>query len=530
MSGSVPFDGGGGVEVGGAGGGVGAQSAQADGGVEAEKWRVAAVREKAWAMRRVQAGLAAEDAAEFCAFVLRDEQTGGAIEPKALHLTWHRLCDKYPRLVLWSHVESGKTQQLAIGRPLWVLGKDPSKRIAIISNTFGQAQKIVRTIARYIESSRELHEVFPGLQPGDQWTANALTVKRPGVGSKDPSVQACGVHGNITGSRLELVVLDDVLDFENTRTFSMRQDLWDWFYATVVGRLTEWGRIYCIGTAYHPDDLLHRLAKPVGGGGPGVWYSARFPVVNAQGESSWPERWPHARIEQRRVELGAVEFARQMLCKARDDEEARFQREWLEACMERGKGLTLLPRLDILPEGAGTYSGVDIGVKDVGPADPTCIFTVLVHPNGDRQPIGIETGKWSGPEIVRRIIATHEKYHSIIYVENNAAQEFILQFTREQANIPVRAFTTGRNKAHPEFGVEGIAVEMQNKKWIIPCDEVARGSYRLSPEVDAWVNELLYYDPREHTGDRLMASWFAREGARRHEGKKRGSVGIKVIG
>jgi hypothetical protein len=42
------------------------------------------------------------------------------------------------------------------------------------------------------------------------------------------------------------------------------------------------------------------------------------------------------------------------------------------------------------------------------------------------------------------------------------------------------------------------------------------------------VKEVLYYDPKEHTGDRLMASWFAREGARRFADGVRGGGGVSV--
>jgi hypothetical protein len=49
---------------------------------------------------------------------------------------------------------------------------------------------------------------------------------------------------------------------------------------------------------------------------------------------------------------------------------------------------------------------------------------------------------------------------------------------------------------------------MQNGKWILPC----QGG--RSPELQALVSEMLYYDPRAHVGDRLMALWFAREAAR----------------
>jgi len=47
-------------------------------------------------------------------------------------------------------------------------------------------------------------------------------------------------------------------------------------------------------------------------------------------------------------------------------------------------------------------------------------------------------------------------------------------------------------------------------RWIIPNKDG-----RMHAEVDALINEMLYYDPKSHTGDRLMSCWFAREAARK---------------
>ena len=95
-------------------------------------------------------------------------------------------------------------------------------------------------------------------------------------------------------------------------------------------------------------------------------------------------------------------------------------------------------------------------------------------------------------------------------MENNAAQDFILQFARDRGSIPIRPFTTTAAAKHSvEFGVESIAAEMSAGAWVIPNHDGV-----MHPEVAEWVDEMLYYDPRAHTGDRLMASWFAREGVR----------------
>jgi hypothetical protein len=438
----------------------------------------------------------------FVAAVMTDETSGLPLKQAPVHKAWHNLADQHDRLLIWSAIEHGKTTQLAVARTLWELGRDPTLRIGIVSNTYGQAEKIVRSVARYIEQSEPLHRVFPELRKGEQWSAGKITVRRPYV-SKDPSVQAVGVHGALLGARLDRLIVDDVLDYENTRTAKLRQDLWDWYHATLEGRLTARGKSLVIGTAFHPDDFLHRLARVPG------WHAVRYPVVDEAGNPRWPERWPLARIEEKRARLGPMEFARQLLCVARADSEARFKREWLDRCLQRGNGKTVAFGLSVLPPGVKTYTGVDLAVQQHAAADSTVLFTIAVHPNGDREVLNCEAGKWAGPEIVQRIIDHHRRYMSVVIVENNAAQDFIVQFARGSYAIPIRPFTTGRNKAHPEFGVESIAAEMAGGKWIIPNAEG-----RCTPDLDAWLTEMLYYDPTAHTGDRLMASWFAREGAR----------------
>lgn len=466
---------------------------------------VSAAGAKAAAQVKQQLALHARtNGAAFNAYVLKDEQTGQPVRMAPMHRLWHRQVERHSRLNIIAHVESAKSQNLSVGRVLYELGRNPNTRVVIVSNTIGQAQKLVKSISGYLERSTELKAVFPDLKPAaaGPWTNTQLTVERKGQ-PKDPSVQATGVHGSIVGARIDLLILDDVLDYENARTPGRRDDLWDWVHSTLFGRLTADARVISVGNAYHRDDLLHRLERNP------LWHTVRFPVLDEQGGSSWPERWPIERISQKREELGPLEFARQMLCQARDDAESRFKREWIDLALERGNGRALQHAIATIPHGCAIYTGVDLAVQQHASADLTAFTTIMVHPNGDREIINVESGRLAGPQIVQRIQQLHHRYQGIFFVENNAAQEFILQFIRATSAIPVRPFTTGKNKVHPEFGVESLAAEMAGGKWIIP-----NNSGRMHPEIDALVNEMLYYDPRAHTGDRLMSLWFAREAAR----------------
>lgn len=433
---------------------------------------------------------------------MKDELTGKGIRQALMHQAWHQVMDEHDKVLIWSAIESGKSQQAAVARTLFELGQNPNLRFAIVSNTWKQAKKLGDVIRKYIEQSEELHQIFPHLEPGEPWGENGFSVRRPSR-AKDPSVQVAGVHGNILGSRLDRLVLDDIMDHENARTPTSRKELKDWYKSTLAGRLTYGAKVRCIGTAWSPDDILHEFARQPD------WYPLRYPVLDDSGNPRWPERWPMERIEAKRIELGPIEFRRQMLCEARDDASAKFKREWIEICLRLGNGRTLASALKTLPPGYRTYTGVDLAVQQHSAADLTVLFSIAIDPMGTRHVLEIRSGRWSGPEIVREVVDASRRYQSIVVIENNAAQDYIRQFTAGMAAVPMIPYTTGRNKAHPEFGVESLAVEMSNGKWVIPNRDGI-----CHPEVQAWVDEMLYYDPAAHTGDRLMASFFAREGVR----------------
>ena len=445
------------------------------------------------------------DPAVFCSYVLKDEETGASIQTAPLQEEWHDAATQHTRVLIWAHIEAGKTQQMSIGRALFDLGINPNLRIVIVSNTDGQAQKIGATIGRYIEHSPELRAVFPNLRRAKKlpWTSHQLTVERQG-NPKDPSIRSCGVHGNILGARIDRLIVDDILDYENTNSAHQRDELKRWFQATLEGRLTKNARVLVVGTAWNVDDIMHTWAKNP------LWTCLRYPVMDSDGEPTWSARWSRERIEEKRQALGVIEFHRQLMCTARSGNESRFKLEWINQCLARGDGRGVTYALDHVPSGYATFTGVDLGVSVKDGSDVTCIFTIIVHPDETREVLCIEAGRWAGPEIVRRIIQAHYRYHSIVLVENNAAQDFIVQFTKAQSAVPVRAFTTGRNKINPLFGLESLATELANGKWVIP----SRGGVATDPEIIKWVSEMLYYDPEAHSGDRLMAAWFAREGAR----------------
>lgn len=476
-----------------------------------------ALSQMARSLDELQVLAARESAAAFVQYAFRHEESDDLLENAPHHDEWHKFLDDNDRAILFAPVEHAKTQHIAVGRVLWALGKNPGARLAVISLTQERhADKIVGQIRRHIETNPRVRKVFPELRQSDDlhdpWGQSRLVVARD-TNAKDPSVQGLGIYGPINGSRLDGIVLDDVLNFENTRTAEQISKLVDWLDSEVFTRVTDGGWIHWIGTPWTPLDPMHVVAKRSG------WASKRYSAVlnpddpMDQWRPMWPEQFSLNRLKKIYAGTTPLNFARKYLCQVRMDASSRFQQSWIDAACAAGRRMHLTKRHPIGPSGRPLrcYTGVDLGVGQKESNDLTVLFTLAVEESGRKRVLDIQSGRFTAPEILQRIQGVVSAYGSIVYVEDVAAQNFLLQWASSQG-LPVRGFTTTAGKKFDEhFGVESIAVEMRNGGWVIPSGDPGSP---LAPELEEWIREMLYYSPESHTGDRLMASWFAREAAR----------------
>jgi len=455
------------------------------------------------------------NAAAFVEYALANEQNGQPLVNGQHHNEWHDFLDTHLRAVLLAPVEHAKTTHIAVGRVLFALGCDPSRRLAVISNTSAQASKILGAVKLNIETNPRVREVFPNLLPsrriGDPWHNTAITVQRDTI-ARDPSVQALGIAGPLVGSRLDGAILDDVLDFENTRTADQLAKLLEWYETTLLTRIVAGGWIHVIGTPWADRDLLHELEKRPG------YASKRYSAVlnpddpRDQWRPMWPAQFSLARLLAIYDETTPGNFARKYLCKIQNSESARFQGAWIDAAIHEGRLFQRFP-LPPLVTGGGRplqhFTGVDLAVGAKATSDLTVILTIAIDDRGRRILVDLQSGRWQAPDILAKLKAVHETYQSQVLVEDNGAQAFLLQWAQDWG-VPARPFTTGRNKYDERYGIESLAVEMRSGLWVIPSGYPGG----LNPELKALVSEMVTYQPDQHTGDRLMAMWFAREGAR----------------
>ena len=457
-------------------------------------------------------------------YAIRDEETGRVLKNAPFHKEWHEFWRKHRRTILIAPVEHGKTQQV-VGKILHLLGNNPDLRIATISNTSVQAEKLLRLVRTHIERNERVAEVFPKLRPSereeDPWHQSMITVQRQTL-AKDPSVQAHGIFkGKIVGARLDVLVLDDILSFENTRTEAQRQKLMEWLDTSVFTRATGRCIYMVIGTPWQPDDVLHELE------GRPAYACKRYAAVEnphddpAEWRPIWPAQWPASRLRDRQQNTPETTFSRKYLCQVRMDSTSRFRQEWLDTMVRLGKGHTFSAEAPMAQGGIRRlpcFTGVDLGVGQKKENALTSFVTIALRDDSRRGYVNIESGHWQSPEIADRLESHYRRFDSVIRVESVSAQMHLIDMVRDR-NIPIEAHNTSAlgktGKFDEEWGIESIAVEMRNRWWMMPSGATGEN---IHPEGLALMRDMLYFNPTEHTPDRLIALWLAWSALKRHSG------------
>lgn len=511
-------------------------------------------------MRRIERARA--HIADFFEYVMREETT----KEKLLIAPHQRIAlsfvQKHPTCILMMPPGHSKTFMMA-ATALFLMGEDPTLRGAIISATQGQAEKPLSMVKGYVEDSTELHAVFPRLRPSfkksDPWTQTQITIDRP-MSIRDATLIALGIDGAIDGSRLNFILIDDILNDENTRTKESRDKVYGWLQKSVNTRLdtrTRGGRParqVITNTAWHPEDVPHRLK-----GAPAFYPTLRMSAkghifvegrvdpewavndevaklvkpatkrVSAyfgkevlrivrvdkfgrdldpeETEVLWPERM--SKEEFASIERGATGLLPQQVKQlyeqeCRDDDTALCKQEYIDRCLEVANDMgvtTLFPQY----QGTGLLTpvcGVDLSTGEGG--DYTCFFTFFVNDQGVRVILDIDFGKWDASEILAKFEEKHERFNPVFRVEDNGTQKFIRQMLLEKnKGFPlVPHVTDATKKKDPQFGILSIFNAMRNGAWCLPNDP--RTGY-IPAAVKTFIDACLYYNPSKHTPDILMA-------------------------
>ena len=219
---------------------------------------------------------------------------------------------KENRSMVWAPRGGGKSTILTTTQVIYEVLKDPNIRILLTSNTQSQAESFLRAINQHLTENERLIEIF-GVQkhPKYKWDTRELNIAARTRRGKESTIMCIGLGGGLVGLHFDLIIGDDLVDEENARTKHQRNVTFTWFYKTAYPTLEPDGRLYIIGTRYHPDDLYGRLSKEEFKGRVLVIPSIRK-LDDGSEYSFWPDKFSLEKLYSMRRSMGIIIFNTQM--------------------------------------------------------------------------------------------------------------------------------------------------------------------------------------------------------------------------
>jgi len=346
-------------------------------------------------------------------------------------------------------------------------------------------------IKRELEENERIKADF-GDFVGETWTDKAIVVKNRDFRLKDPTVEVVGVLGSITGGHFDLIVCDDILDNENTKIATRRQETYDWFFGTILPLLEPDGQEIVVGTRKHYDDLYgHLIHNP-------LWVSdiesafIRWPkdyhyIYNEEGKALdvkivgesqvlWAGRWDAEKLLLTKLNMGTPLFLQEFENNAEARKGQVLKLEWLDI-VEADQ----IPSRDELE----IYQGVDLATSEKEEADFTVIATVGVDSSNQIWLLDIDRFRLSFPKVVKRIEESSKEWKSVVInIESQAYQIAAYQQLFETTMLPVRASKTTKDKRSRFLA---MAVNLEN------------GRVKISAKVtDEFIKEWVEFPTSAH--------------------------------
>ena len=222
-------------------------------------------------------------------------------EPSYLHDSMVYDPASKKRLLINVPPEHAKSTVITVNYCVYRIAMDPNIKITIVSKTQERAKEYLYSIKQRLSHERwaKLQAVYGSAggwkEDADTWKADRIYLSRDST-EKDPTVQALGIGGQITGARSNLIILDDVVTTSNAHEWE-KQLLW--LQRDVVTRLGDSGKLLVVGTRIAANDLYREISSPdhwVGGKSPFTYLSMPAVLEYNDDPEKWITLWPKSHL------------------------------------------------------------------------------------------------------------------------------------------------------------------------------------------------------------------------------------------
>ena len=228
----------------------------------------------------------------------------------------------------------GKSQLVSIFYPAWFLGRNPNKKVMMVSHTTDLAVDFGRKVRNLIATDA-YSAIFPTVRlaqdskSAGRWNTNA-----------GGEYYACGIGSALAGRGADLLLIDDPHSEQDVinGNFIVFEKAYEWFTFGARTRLMPGGRVAIIQTRWHMDDLTGRVVRDMSKNDRSDQYEVvEFPAIlevlnpktNKHVEKPlWPEFFDLEALLRTKASMPAFQWNSQYQQQPTAEEAALIKRDW----------------------------------------------------------------------------------------------------------------------------------------------------------------------------------------------------------
>jgi len=474
-------------------------------------------------------------------------------EPSYIHSSMVYEPASPKRLLVNVPPEHAKSTVITVNYCVYRIAMDPNIKITIVSKTQERAKEYLYSIKQRLSHERwaKMQSVYGSAggwkEDADTWKADRIYLSRDST-EKDPTVQALGVGGQITGARSNLIILDDVVTTSNAHEWE-KQLLW--LQRDVITRLGDNGKLLVVGTRIASNDLYREIRNPdhwTGGKTPFTYMAMPAVLEYDDDPEKWITLWPKSHLPwegsdenilpdenglypkwngpalfRRRSEVSPSAWA--LVYQQQDiQEDSIFPPACVQGSVNRmRKRGKLKPGTPGHPAEQGQWYTI-MGLDPAMTGNTAAVIMTVDRQTRKRYVLDVENMQEPTPQKIQKLIEDWcEKYHpQELRIEINAHQKaYALDETLRtylaSAGVKFSSQFTGKNKWDTSFGVaaiSGLFGTMRGNTFNhdnlieLPSQDGSEG-------IKALIQQLITWKPdTKGKTDCVMALWFCELRAR----------------
>jgi phage terminase large subunit-like protein len=398
---------------------------------------------------------------------------------------WYRDSTKRIKMILVPRA-CFKSTFFTVGRTLQAICQNRNERILIANATLANSQKFVGEIKDQVRRNEELKKLYGEFyDPKLRWNEDEFDVVGKGVGSKEATVTAVGVGGNLVSQHYSRIICDDLVNLENSSTRYQSDKVIDW-WKRAFSLLDYDGEMLIIGTRWSYYELYSWLLEK---------YSDDVDVYirGAYLEDKklyFPELLNEEKLKELRGLQGSYVFSAFYLNNPVDEASALIKKSQIKYY---GQGEKYQ-----LPGNLNIFAVCDPAVSQSEYADESSIIVVGVDSENNWWILETRTGQWTTFELIEQLFAVHAQWKPITMTLEviGQAQGIMLPIhdeeDRRKIYLPLMEITSRGD----------IKKEIRIRSVLQPRFE--RGKVFIRPEMFELEEQLLHF-PRSKRDDMIDA-------------------------